>query len=106
IVAYLVERNLMGTPKSFDLLAVDLLGASPAFRSTQDDERPARRLRFIAFAAAFPRELLNRVDILDHLIEGRSHALVHWDRIRPRDGDRFISVTPKQTDDFVIGHPA
>src|SRR5262249_6292691 len=104
--AHLVERNLVGTPKSFDLLAFDLLRTGPAFRTPQDDERPARRLRFIAITPTFPRQLLNRVDIFDHLIEDRSHALVHWGWVRPRDRNRFIAVAPKQTDDFVIGHSA
>jgi hypothetical protein len=63
-------------------------------------------LCFVAFVTTFPRLPLNRVDILDHLIENCSHALVHWDRVRPRDRDRFIAVAPKQTDDFVIRHPA
>jgi hypothetical protein len=62
VLAHLVERNLVGTPKSFDLLAVDLLRTGPAFRTPQDDERPARRLRFIAFTPAFPRQLLNRLN--------------------------------------------
>src|SRR5215470_18651496 len=53
IVAHFVDRNLVGTPKSFDLLTVDLLGTGPAFWASQNDERPTRRLRFIAFAATF-----------------------------------------------------
>ena len=81
ILAHLIEWNLVGAPESFDLLAIDLLGAGPAFRAPQDDEWPARRLRVIAFAAIFPRQFLNRVDFLDHLIEDRSHALVHRHRI-------------------------
>src|SRR5262249_7194904 len=103
ILAYLVERNLMRTPESFDLLAVDLLRAGPAFRAAQDDERPARRLRFVAVAATFPRLLLNGMDVLDHLAENRGHALVHCVRIRTGDHDRFMAVASKQADQLVIG---
>src|ERR1700720_4120886 len=89
----LVDWNLMGAPKSFDLLAVDLLGTSPAFRSAQNDERPARWLRCVWVKTRLPRLLLNRMDTIYDPLENRGHALVHRHRLRSGDDDGFIPVT-------------
>src|ERR1700731_2340906 len=91
----------MGTPKPFALLGTD-----PALGSAQDDERTARRLCFGAVAATRARLLLNRMNLIHHLVEDRGHASMHCGRLRPCDCARFIAVAPKKTDDFVIGHPA
>src|SRR5216683_2137275 len=92
IVSSPVNWNLVGAPKSFDLLTVDLLRTSPAFRGPEDDERPGRCFHFVAVGTAPPRLLLNRADIRYHLIENRGHALVHCLRLRSIDHDRFIPV--------------
>src|SRR5262249_30449397 len=92
VVAHLIDRDLVRAPKAFDLLTIDFLGTGPAFWAPQDDQRPSRRLRFIVWVAALARQLLNRLDILNRRLEDRRHALVHWERVRACDHDRFIPI--------------
>src|SRR5271166_6251787 len=106
ILTRLVDWNLMGAPESFHLFAVDLLGTGPAFGTAQDDERPAWRLCLGVVAADPARLLLNRMDLIRHLVENRGHASMHWGRLRPGDYERFIAVAPKKLGNFVIGQPA
>src|SRR5215831_13297683 len=58
-----VDRNLMGAPKSFDLLAVDLLRTSPAFWAPQNDERPVRRSHSLVVRTGLAGLLLNVPDM-------------------------------------------
>ncbi len=73
VVGQFCEWHLVRAPVTFGLLAIDLLGAGPAFGGTQNDHRPARALAG-AFAA---RGLLNRVDLGDHRIQSSRHELMH-----------------------------
>src|ERR1700730_6837009 len=73
IVSSPVDWNLMGAPKSFDLLTVNLLRTSPALRSPQYDDRPERWLHLVVLGTGAPRLLLNRMDVLYHLIKSRGH---------------------------------
>src|SRR4029450_5699409 len=52
IAAHVRERDLVRTPRAFDLVATDLLRARPALRRAQHDHRPAWALEFAASRAS------------------------------------------------------
>ncbi|MGY4434738.1 hypothetical protein ACVWWO_007215 [Bradyrhizobium sp. F1.13.1] len=79
ILAAVRDRHLMRPPKTFDLLAVDFLGAGPALRAAQHDHRPARAFDALAAVAGV---LLDRPDAGERDIQRVRHGLMH------RLGDR------------------
>src|SRR5262249_56310366 len=76
IVTRPVDGDLMGAPKSFDLLAVDLPRTGPAFRGPQDDERPLRQSRPLPVGTGLPRPPLVALVMVDHLTRTPAHPLL------------------------------
>src|SRR5215472_7789761 len=101
---HLVDRNLMSAPKSLDLLAVDLFRTRPAFRASQDDERPTRPIHPVAVGARSARLPLNGTDIIYHLVQNRGHALMHRCRLRSCDHKGLVPVAVKQADELLVLH--
>src|SRR6516165_8510110 len=104
IFPHLVDWNLMSAPKSFDLLAVDLFRTRPAFRTSQDDERPTRSIHPVAIGAWAARLPLNGMDIIDHLVQNGGHALMHRCRLRSCDHKGLVPVAVKQADELLVLH--
>ena len=65
------ERHLVRAPRSLDRDAVDLAGASPAFRRPEHEHRPARPLEL----AALPRSLLDLRDRVERAVERGGEAV-------------------------------
>ena len=73
ILVHAGERYLMRAPEAFHLVAVHLLGAGPALRTTQHDHRPARA----AGLAACARLLLDPANLQHAVLQSGGHLLVH-----------------------------
>src|SRR5215470_2802547 len=67
------NRNLMRAPRPFHRLSIDGFWASPALRRSHYDHRPFRQAGFVALAGI----VLGAVNLLNDVIEGGSHELMH-----------------------------
>ncbi|MGY3080095.1 hypothetical protein ACVWZZ_006503 [Bradyrhizobium sp. LM6.10] len=96
------DRHLMCTPKTFDLLAVDLLGAGPALRAAQHDHR---RTRTFDALAAVSGVLLDRPDAGERDVERVRHGPVHQFGIVALDEQRLVAEPVEEIADLFIAHP-
>src|SRR5580700_2641096 len=86
-------RHLMSAECPFDLLAVDNLGAGPAFRRIEYDHRPARSCG----VPLNPRVPLDLPDLLQDDIERGGHGLMHQVWLVALDVERRPTVATKQS---------
>ena len=70
---HVCNRHLMGSPGTFDRLAIHDLWSSPTLRSPQDDHGPDWK-RYGFLAAPF---ILDGADLFDHCVERCRHELMH-----------------------------
>ena len=89
---HLGERHLVRAPEALGLVPVHLLRPGPAFGALQNDHRPDwPPLRFPLSGV-----LLNGADVVEHLVEGGGHLLMHLGRVVALDQMRLVAVTDEQ----------
>src|SRR5579885_2996979 len=86
----------MRAPEIFYLVPIHLFGASPSFRRSQDNHRPART----ACLSAGPGFRLNFTDFNDTAFQCGSHLLVHRESIIALDDVWPVSISAKQRIQF------
>ena len=82
------QGHLVGAPKTFELVAVELGGARPALGGAQHQHRPGRPHRLAAGAAAG----LDGADSLQGRIHRRGHGAVHRHRLVALHKQRLPAV--------------
>ncbi len=97
---HLWEGNLVSAEEAFQVVVFDFTGRGPAFGRAEDDHRPSRSVNF----AVFPGFFLVVQDLLDALLDGASHGLVHLFQIRPSDNVGCPAVALHELDQLVLGY--
>src|SRR5579864_1289800 len=92
ILADIVDRHLMRTPRSFYRLAINFLWPGPTLGTLENQHRPAWTLVVLLIA----RVLLDCADLGQDLVERRRRSLVHLCWIAACDQHGTISVSAKQ----------
>src|SRR5208283_4863925 len=89
----------MGPERALDRKAIDEFRSGPALERSEDNHRPARA-RGVALDA---RVVLDLLDLLHHLIEGRGHGLMHLLWLFSLDEERRPAVAAEQLVQFLVG---
>ena len=90
------NRHLVGAPRSFKLVAVDLFGAGPAFRRAQDDHGPAWTLDGGPCGSG-TRRGLNGANLHDTFFHRGCHLRVHDRGVIAFDDDGLPAVALEET---------
>ena len=93
------ERHLMCPERALDRQTIDDFRSGPALERSEDDHRPARACG-VALDAGVVLDLL---DLLDHLIEGCGHGLMHLLRLFSLDEVRRPAVAAEQLVQLLVG---
>ena len=93
------ERHLMRPERALDRQTIDEFRSGPAFERSENDHRPARACG-VALDAGIVLDLL---DLLHHLVEGRGHGLMHLIRLFSLDEVRRPAVAAEQLVELLVG---
>ena len=94
------HRNLVRTPSSFNLFAINHLWPRPAFRRSHHDHRPLRQSQVLPLT----RIILDRANLLDNVVEGCRHELVHVLRFLAFNEVRFPTIAGEQLGQLLVAH--
>ncbi len=95
VVADSRKRNLVCSPRAFDLHSVDLVRTRPPLGRTQHDHRPANRLD-IDVAVAVTRIKLNCLDLSPRLREYSGKSFVHPRQVVTFNFENLVPVALHQ----------
>src|SRR5680860_1027048 len=84
------QRDLVRAESALDRKPVDLFRPGPAFRGAQHDHRPRRSSGGAVCSAA--SVMLDRRDVIQHVVEGGSQLLMDRSGIVADDEMRFVAV--------------
>ena len=101
IAAHDAHRHLVRAPVALLPLAVDFLGAGPAFRRPHDDHRPDRAFR----KSILPRVSLDVPNLADHRLQRGGHEFVHDCRVVAFDEMRRVPVSAKKRFELLMTDP-
>ncbi len=104
VLAYPGERDLVGTPRALDRVAVDGRRSGPALGRAQDDHRPVCVLpsRIGSRLARLP---LDEGDAVQGVVHRAGHGLMHQGGVAAGDVQRVVAVAAQQGVELVLGDP-
>ncbi len=91
IFAHMLDRHLVRAPSAFDGLTIHHFRSRPAFRSAENQHRPARAFGLALFAEA----PLYRPNLGQNRIEDSRHPLVHHRGVIAFEEIRRVAVAAK-----------
>src|SRR5208283_5985470 len=93
------DRDLVGAPGTFQFMAIDSAGCSPAFRGPEHAHWPAAKGRFLCCASF----ALDRVDFFDAFVQRSGHGLVHAALFGAFHKVRSVAVTEEKMLQVLMG---
>jgi hypothetical protein len=93
------ERDLMGSPESFEVVSIDVSGSGPSLGRTQHNHGPSRS----ECLAGISSLLLVASDLGHTFFKGGGHGLVHGVEVGAFDKVGGPSVSDKEGLEFFVG---
>ncbi len=103
ILTDLEDRDLVGAPEAFELVAVDFFRAGPAFGGSQHDHRPAGPAGVApGELAVFASVALDGANVVDAVLEHGGHGLVHDVWVVAFDEVRIPAIAAEEPLQFLV----